>query len=509
MRDVEVKKTVVMIMFITLLSKVIGFGREVLISYYYGASNISDAYFISLTIPVVILSFVGVSITTGYIPFYSKILRDDGEGEGLRFSNILMSVSILISFVLILLVSVFTEPVVKLFASGFEGETLHLAIGFTRVTVWSMVFSGMLFILSGYLQIKEQFLWPALLGFIYNLAIILSVLLSKQISIDFLAYGLVASSFLQVVLLFFLSWKEGFVFRFTPDVKYKHLRSFGKSALPLIFGLSITQINVLVDKTIASSISVGGISALNYADRLNAFILSTVVMSISVVVYPRMAKAASEKDRVQMKNILSESMVFIALLLIPSSIGAMIFSKEITHMLFARGAFDTVALQLTSTSLMFYALGMMGMGLREILSRVFYSMQDTKTPMKNAALGMVLNIVLNFLLSRVLGVGGLALATSISATFTSLLLLVNLRRSIGPFGFKEIGYTMIKIFAVSMFMGGMVLCIFRILQPLTTEFIALIFAVLSGVVTYGFLITRMNIKSVDTLSALLSRRWKL
>jgi putative peptidoglycan lipid II flippase len=493
-------------MLITILSKILGFGREVFISYFYGATNISDAYFISLTIPVVIFSFIGTSVTTGYIPMYSSISKEINEKESYRFTNILITMILLICTILVLAVQFFTEPIVRVFASGFQGETLELAIMFTRVTILGIYFSGMIFILNGFLQIKNKFIVPALLGFVYNITIIISVYLSTRVNIIALSYGLVFSSFIQFVFLVLFIRKEGFFLKIIADFKNEYLIKFGKITLPLIFGISITQINVLVDKTLASRIAVGGISALNYADRLNSFILSTVVMSITVVVYPLMSKVVANKDITSLMKIISESVVMISILLVPSTIGAIHFSRELIDILFARGAFDANALSLTSSALMFYAIGMLGMGLREVLSRVFYSMQDTKTPVKNAALGMLINIVLNIVLSRYLGIGGLALATSIAATFTTILLFISLRKKIGPFGMKQISISFLKILFASLVMGGLAKLSFNYLTASLSQNLSLLIAIGTGAVSYFVIIYFMKIEDVDIIVGAIKKK---
>lgn len=503
----QLKKTALLLMLITILSKLLGFGREVFISYYYGATNISDAYFISLTIPVVIFSFIGASVTTGYIPMYISISKEINEKESYRFTNILITIILLICTILVLGVQVFTEPIVKVFASGFQGDTLKLAILFTRVTILSIYFSGMIFILNAFLQIKNKFIVPALLGFAYNITIIVSVYLSTRMNIIALSYGLVFSSFIQFVFLVFFIKKEGFFFKIIVDFKNEYLIKFGKITLPLIFGISITQINVLVDKTLASRMDVGGISALNYADRINSFVLSTVVMSITVLIYPIMTKVVANKDITSLMKIISKSVVIISILLVPSTVGAILFSSELIDILFARGAFDANALNLTSSALMFYAIGMLGMGLREVLSRVFYSMQDTKTPVKNAALGMLINIILNIFLSSYLGIAGLALATSIAATFTTFLLFVSLRKEIGPFGMKKISISFLKILFASLVMGLLAKLSFNYLTSFLSQNLSLLIAIGVGVLSYFMFTYFMKIEDFDIIVGAIKKKF--
>ena len=259
-------------------------------------------------------------------------------------------------------------------------------------------------------------------------------------------------------------------------------------ALPVIIGQSVNQINVLVDRTLASGIAVGGISALNYASRLNGFVQSLFVASITTVMYPMISKMAAAKNMKGLKSYVSEAISTINLLVIPATIGAMIFSKEIVALLFGRGAFTPEAVAMTGNALFYYSIGMIAFGLRDILSRAFYALQDTKTPMINATIAVVINIVLNIVLSRFLGIGGLALATSISGIVSAFLMFITLRKKIGPFGLKEISISFIKISIASVLMGLIAYTSFSFLGSLVSQNLALILAIGVGALVYAIFI---------------------
>ena len=181
------------------------------------------------------------------------------------------------------------------------------------------------------------------------------------------------------------------------------------------------------------------------------------------------------------------------------TIGAMVFSNQIISFLFGRGAFDDYAINMTSKALFFYAMGMMGVGIREVLARGFYSLQDTKTPMINAALGMLLNIILNVILSRYFGIGGLALATSIAATFTTILLIISLRKKIGSFGMKQISISFLKILFASFFMGLLAKLSFNYLTSSLSQNYSLLGAIGIGSASYFVIIYFMKIEYVDVI----------
>lgn len=493
------KKTALLIMVITILSKVFGFAREITLSYLYGASSISDAYLISITIPSVIFGFVATGLGAGYIPMYSKIIQDDGEIDANRFTNNLINILILICTIIILAGLLFTDQIVKIFASGFEGGTFALTVQFTKISLLAIYFTGIVSIFSGYLQIKGNYIIPALIGLPLNIFVILSIILSKSTNILVLAVGYVVAVASQLLLMIPFMRKNKFKYKIIFDLKDKYIINMAYIALPIILGVSVNQINMLVDRTIASQIVVGGISALNYANRLNGFVQGIFVLSIATALYPMISKMAAENNIGGLKSSLAEAITGINLLVIPSTVVSMVFVTPIVTILFGRGAFDNQAIHMTSNALFFYSIGMVGFGLRDILSRAFYSMQDTKTPMINAAIGMILNIILNIILSKYMGIGGLALATSIAATLTTVLLFISLRKKIGPFGMKQISISFLKILFASLIMGILAKLCFDKLTAILSQNLSLFMAIGIGAVSYFVIIYFMKIEDVDVL----------
>lgn len=494
-------------MILTVGTKILGFAREIILAYYYGASSLSDAYLISLTIPTVIFAFIGVGLKTTYIPIFSKIENEQGEEEANKFTNNIISLLLVISTFIILPVLIFTEPVVKLFASGFDGETLALASTFTQISILSIYIIGIIYVFEAYLQMKKNFLIPAIISLPLNIIIILSIVISVGFDDRILAVGKVVAVLAQLLFLIPYLLKNGYKHTFLLNLKDDNLRKTLILAVPVILGTSVNQINKLVDRTIASQVAIGGISALNYASRLNGFVLNIFVLSLATVIYPSFSKMAASNNIKGLKRALGEAINIISLLVIPATIGTMIFSESIVTLLFGRGAFDARATALTASALFFYSIGLMGFGLREILSRALYALQDTKTPMINAAIGMVLNIILNIILSKYLGIGGLALATSIAAIFTTGLMFITLRRKIGPFGMKQISISFLKILLASVLMGVVAKISFNYSTTFLSQNLSLLLAVGVGAVSYFMIIYFMKIEDVDIIVEAIKKKF--
>lgn len=503
------KKAALLVMIITVISKIVGFVREIVLSYVFGASAITDAYLISQTIPLTIFSFISTGIATGFIPIYSKIQQNDGKHYADKFTSNLSNSLLLLATIIVAFVLAFTQPVVKMFASGFSGETLELAVSFTRITVFGVYFTAVLYIFSGYLRVYEHYLAPALIGFPMNLIVICSLFIGAKTNVFVIAFGSLLAIASQLVVLIPFLRRTSYQHQIVVNVKDKYLKEMFLIALPVIIGTSVNEINVLVDRTLASRIAVGGISALNYARLLNGFVQGLVVVSLTSVMFPIISKMAAAENIKGLKQTVNEAMASMSLLIIPATIGAMVFAEEIVALLFGRGAFTAEAITMTGNALFYYSIGMIAFGLRDVLSSAFYALQDSKTPMINATIGVVLNIALNIILSRYMGIGGLALATSISAIVAVVLLFTSLRRKIGGLGLSNLVKSFTKIGLASVIMGVIARGGYNFLTQILGQNLALVIIMGMAVLIYGILVYFMRIPEVDQVIAAVKRIYSM
>lgn len=499
-------RTAILLMIITVFSKICGFLRDIILSYYYGTSGISDAYIISLSIPLALFGFIGAATSTGYIPLYTKIERTCGTEEAVQFTNNLINWLLVFCTVIVILGIFFTESIVKIFAIGFRGETLRLAVQFTQISILSIYFIGLLYVYSDFLQVKGKYIVPAALGLPLNLIIILSIIISFYTHIIVLAIGSTLAIAFQLALLVPYIYQQGYRYKFKLDIKDKNIKSMLYTAVPVMVGIAANQINVIVDRTIASQLVIGGISALSYAIKLTGAIQSIFVLPIVAVMYPMISRMVAENNLDSLKKAIARAIGSANLLIIPITVGVMIFAEPVVRLLFERGAFDTQALAMTSSALFFYSIGMIGYGLREIVARAFYSLHDTKTPMINGAIAMIINIVLNVILSVYLGINGLALATSISAIVCTILLCIQLKNKIGSFGLANVMASSTKILLASICMGIIAKLAYNILLYIFGLSLALLFSIGIGIIIYSVLIYFLRIEDAETIVLILKRK---
>ena len=500
----KVAKSTVVLMIVTILAKILGFGRELVLASSYGASMYSDAYLTSMNIPLVIFAVIGTTLGTVFIPMYFDINNKLGKDMALQFTNNVFNIVICACILLSILGFIFTEQLVKIFAMGFEDEILKISIDFTRITIIGIVFTGLSYIMTAYLQVKNNFTIPGLISVPKNIIIIISIILSAKYNPYLMIWGTLIGISTEFLFQLPYAIKSGYKYKMYINIKDDYIKKSICLVGPVLIGVAVNQVNTMVDRTLASTLIEGSISALNYANKLNGFVMALFITSIGAVIYPMLSKLSSEDDKNNFTKSVYQSINSVVLLVIPISVGAIVLAKPIVKVLFQRGAFDSIATNMTATALIMYSIGMVAFGLRDILGKIFYSLQDTKTPMVNGAIAMCMNIILNIILVRYLKLAGLALATSISAIICLILLFKSLKLKIGYFGQDKIAITTIKSLISSIIMGIVTYFIYNLLtnilgREFINEAISLVVSIASGIIVYGIMILLLKVEEIKLI----------
>lgn len=497
----KIAKATLGLMIATVLSKVLGFGRELVLGSTYGLSHYSDAYIVAMEIPGIIFAAIATAISTTYIPLFYEVKENKNEESAMLFTNNIVNLVIIIALIMIGIVMIFTKPIVSLFAMGFEGEVLNLTISFTRILIWSILFIGIGYVTTSYLQIKGNFIIPGLIGLPYNIIIIISIILSSKTNIYILVVGTLIAYGSQLLFQLPETYKKGYKYQKYVNLNDEYVRKMIRIVTPIFIGVGVNQINALVDKSLASTLAEGSIAALNFANKLNWFVITLFIASIIAVIYPKISQLAVNGEKEDFISTVIMSINTVILMVVPISAGAIILSKPIVRILFERGNFDEKATKMTAIALIFYSLGMLAFGLRDVLSRVFYALKDTKTPMINGAISMILNIILNIILIKYMGHAGIALATSLSATITIILLMASLNKKVGGFNVNKIGNTFVKSFIAAIIMTIFTSLTYNGVYPIMGkdiigQSISLGVSVLVGVIVYAGVIVLLKVDEV-------------
>jgi putative peptidoglycan lipid II flippase len=465
-----------------------------------------------MNIPGTLFSLIGIALSTTFIPLYYENSKSIKESN--KFVNNIFNITLILSAILALLVFIFANQVVKIFAIGFNGDTFKLTVEFTKIIIVGALFMGTSSIFTSFLQAKENFTIPGLVGIPFNIIIIIAIILSSKISIYILPIGTVIAMLSRLLFQMPSLFKYGYRYKFTIGLKEDYIKKVIWLVGPVFIGVAVNQINTMVDRTLASTLLEGSISALNYANRLNSFVMGLFIMSIGTVIYPILSKLSANSDKESFIKTVYKSVNIVTLLVIPISIGAMVLATPIVSLLFERGAFDSRATDITAKALVFYSIGMVGFGLRDILGKVFYSLQDTKTPMINGAIAIGMNIILNLILVKFMGHAGLAFATSISAIACIFILFKSLKKKIGYFGQDKILKTTLKSLIASILMGIITYVTYSILSSVLVvgfiqQAISLFGSIAIGALVYGILVVILKVEEASMVINFARKKLKI
>ena len=499
------------LMVATIIAKILGFGRELVLAAGYGTSIYSDAYVTAMNIQQVIFAIIGSTLATVLIPMYMEVHSEEGEVVSLKFINNVFNLVILACIVLSVFGFVFTEQIVKMFAVGYEGEALTVAINFTRITILGIVFTGLSYVMTSYLQIKNDFVMPGLSSVPKNIIIIVSTILSIKYGPYLMIWGTLVGMASEFLFQLPFAVKKGYKYLPIIDVKDEYIKKMAWLIGPVLIGVAVNQVNTLVDRTLASTLPVGTVSALNYSNKLTSFVIAIFITSISSVIYPMLSQLSSENNKLRFITSVRKSINCVIILVMPITVGTIVLSQPIVRVLFERGAFDERGTYLTALALAMYSIGMVAYGLRDVLGKIFYSLQDTKTPMINGVIAMGVNMVMDVVFIQFWGLAGLTLATSLSSIACIMLLFRSLKKKMGYFGQDKIVKATVKSLVASVIMGAVAYYSYHYMMGFThrggeTEFLVLCLAVVLGAAVYGGLVVLFKVDEVKIVTDVIKRK---
>ncbi len=443
----------------TLISRVFGLLRDLVIAMQFGSSAAADAFFVAFRIPNMQRKILGEgAVSAAFIPVFSDLLNTKGKDSAWEMTANLLNILFVLLATLTVAMVVFAPAVVTVFAPGFldDPEKFALTVKLVRWMAPYLIFIGLAAFCMGILNTFGVFALPAAAPVLLNISMIAGVLFISPLMeepIFGLAVGVLAGGVLQLLVQLPATVRNGF--RFVKSFKLKHpdIIRIGKLMVPVIFGLAVYEINMLVDTLLASLLPGGSISYLYYGNRLVQLPLGVFGVALGVAILPMLAQQASEKNFPELIKTLAFGIRLILFITIPATIGLIVLRFPIVNTLWERGEFLRMSTDGTAIALLYYSIGLCAFAGIKVIAPAFYSLQDTKTPVKIAAWSMILNIVLNLILMGPLQHGGLALATSISALFNILLLIYFLRKRLGLMGGRKILVSTLKLALSSALMG--------------------------------------------------------
>ena len=443
--------------FYTIISRILGYLRDVLIAIFLGTSFLADAFFVAFRIPNTFRRlFAEGTFNAAFVPSYTEELAKKNS-KSIKFANQIFNLLFLGLFFLVLVVELFMPAFVSLIAPGFveNKEKIELAINLTRITFPFLLFVSLSSFFGAILNSHNKFAVASAAPIILNIVLIGILIFGKYLDdelIYFLSYGVSAAGLLQLIFLYRFVKKFYVVnlnFKFKIDNKVKF---FFKKLLPSIFSSGVTQINILIG-TIIASFQASAVSYLYYADRIYQINLAIAGIAIGVVILPQLSKHIQSKKKNKILLIQNKALELSFFLSLPATIALIIGSEQIISALFGYGFFDENSVKNSSLALYYFALGLPAFALIKVFSSFFFANHDTKTPFYISLISVILNVCISVYYFNEIGFIIIPIATTISSWFNSILLFIFLKNR-QLFYFNQIFFIkFIKIILASIMMG--------------------------------------------------------
>ena len=413
----------------TLLSRITGFFRDMVLANYLGAGMVADAFFVAFKLPNLFRSlFAEGAFTTAFVPMVSQKLVAEDKKSAILFAAKAISLLAFVLTLFVLLVEFLMPWVVAILAPGFAGDEgkIELATELSRITFPFLLFISIVSFQSGILNSLSKFAAPAAAPVILNLMMIVSVFIFVPFSPSAahgIAISVTCAGFVEILwLTFFLHRQDVYIkpqFNMIAIVKDSEIKTLFKRIAPGVLGAGVYQINMVVDTILVSMVGTGAISWLYYANRLQQLPLGVVGAAISVAVLPILSKYIKAGEQEKTQNVQSKAVEYGALLSIPAAVALIILAEPIVNILFQHGKFGINETIMTTKAVIAYTIGLPAYVLVKALAPNFFARGDTKTPVKYSIVVLLANLVFSIGLMIPFGHVGIAMATTIAA-FVSL-----------------------------------------------------------------------------------------
>lgn len=504
-------KTIGVIMVITLLGKVLGLVRDMMLGHNFATGMESTAFQVASRIPRTFFDAIFASaISASFIPVFNDRLEHWGKEDAFRLSRSFFTWVSLATAGFSLLGMVFSEQIVVLLADGFDPETASLCASLLRILFPTVFFTGLAFSMVGVLQSLGQFNIPAALSAVSNSIIIVYYLLfCRDYGIFGLAWAFLLGWAAQAVMQ--MPWLHRNGFRYRPSFHHPALKQVFVLMVPVMVSTWIQPLNQLISTRFATHLFSGaGASAMDYANTLYTMITGILVLSITNVIFPEMSRLSTSGEETALGELIVSNIRGMLFLLLPLTVGVMLMAEPLVRLLYEWKSWDSFSTEITARALCFMSLGMVGYGLQNVLSRVFYAGQNGKIPLISGVISIAVNLVLCLVLTDSMDVAGLSLATAVSTTVAALVLLLPTIRRFPKLWNREFWLALGKMALCALMMGVVVFFLYRGLSGVLSDglmgrLLLLVIPTVSGVVVYFALALLMRLQELDMVRKFLKK----
>ena len=478
---------------ITLLSRVSGYARDMVFAYLLGTGLAADAFVAAFRLPNMLRRLVGEgNVSAAFVPVFEHEARDRPAKALWKLADSFHANIVIFATALTVLgIAAVPWLVRSLLVPGFADRpgAWDLTTDLARLTFPYLIFISAAAVLMAVLNANDRFAAPAFTPVLFNLTLITVGLTFRNTAHPVYAWAsaAVVGGLLQWAFQVPFAWRLGMRFRWRLNLGDPALRKIGALMVPGVFGVGITQVNVLVGQYLASGLAQGSITSLYLAGRLNELTLGVFAISVATVVLPLMSRQAAAGRPRQMLYTMNFALRQVTLVTLPAAVGLIILRSQMVQVLFQRGLFDAASTDMTAAALWGYSIGLVGYAGVRIVAPGFFTLKDTRTPVAAGAVAMVVNVVGCLVLMRYLGHAGIALASSIAAYVNLALLLWLLRRRAGPLGGRRLLVCVGRLSVAAAIMGWVIHGLTEIWWPAGQSSFWWQAMVLAGLILVGML----------------------
>ncbi len=492
----------------TLLSKALGLARDSLLTAFFGAGIESDAFNTASTIPTTLFDVViGGVISATFIPVFNNIMADKGKDEAMGFVNKFVTMIVCITVLISLIGILFRTQLAQFMAPNYDTDKQRLTADLTAIMFPMIIFTGLAFSFVGLLQSFGEYNIPSIISLVSNAAIILYyVTLGKRFGI----YGLAVTMIVAWSLQFFIEvpWIKKFGVRFRPDFRFndKYVLQAIKLAGPMLIATWVQPLYTIVNQRLASNID-SAVTYIQQSSRLYLIVTGVVSFVVTNLIFPKLAQAIADKRDDDAKKLFSMSIRSMFMVILPLMAGFMILSQPVAAIIYGHGKMTSEGIAAISTLLKCYSAGMAGLAINEVLSKTFFSMQESKIPMINSVVSMLVNVVLAYILFNFMQSNGLAVATACGSICNAALNAISMKRKSPGMMKKSDFITIFKSVIATIVMAAAVLAAYSLIYGRFEGLMGnIIVAAVCGVIGVIVYVLMLAVTGADDIKNIIKRK---
>lgn len=489
---------------LNLVGKLFSFLREIVFSFFYGAGDIKDSFNTSVSAAMMIFQIITLAIAKTFIPSYNRVKTENGEKAADDFTSTLLNFSMFLSTIVLFVAMIFAPYIVKLFAVGYGPEKIRITAIFMRAVLLSIYANIYAAIFSSYLQIKGDFVTPSLPLIIMNVLLAITIAISKG-NITIIAVGIFLSYTLQFIVFPRAIKKTGYKYKNTRNLKDKNVSALIKLSIPTTIAMATVYISTMVDQSFASAVMpTGGVSIIDYSQKILRIVSGVFIVPFQTTAYPKISRFVTDGKTKDMNSFIQKTFNMIMILFIPSLFALMILSNPIVSFVYERGKFTAENTLITGSVLFYYVPYLLGPAFTDLVNLAFFSHSDTKTPTVIAIFSILINVVMDYILSKTMGLNGIALATTISVIAAAIVTAIIYKKRYIGFEIKPLLINLGKL----IFAGLLISLLAKYIYSIFNSNLGLLLAIAVAALVYLVLIVVLKVDQVDESIEMVKNKFK-